>query len=150
VRSDTLDEINETFSVTLSGAPAANIGDAAGVATITDDDPPPNVVINNVTVTEGNTGTRTATFTLTLSRASGKTISVEFVTANGTASSPSDYTSRSGTVTFAPGVLTQTVAITVVSNTVREPNETFFVNLRTPINVVIADSQGMCTILNDD
>jgi chitinase len=147
---DTLDEANETFNVNLSGASALTIADSQGVGTINDDDPLPSVSINNVTLTEGPTGTTLATFTLTLSTASGRSLSVGWITANGTATSPSDYTAASGTVTFAAGVTSQTISITIVGNAVAEPNETFVVNLRTPNNVTIGDGQGVCTILNDD
>ena len=74
VRGDTLDEIDETFTVNLADAVNAVIADGTGVGTITDDDPPPTVSVDNATVTEGDTGTVDANFTVSLSAASGKTI----------------------------------------------------------------------------
>ena len=68
-----LDEANETFTVELSSPANATIADGSGVATITDDDAPPTLSIDDVSVTEGNAGTTTATFTVTLSAASGQT-----------------------------------------------------------------------------
>jgi hypothetical protein len=150
VLTDTLDEVDETFNVNLSGAVAVNVADSRGVATIVDDDPPPTVSIGDVTVSEGNAGTSVATFVVTLSTASGRSLSVGWITANGTAVSPSDFNSASGTLTFAAGVVSQTISITIRGDTTVEPTETFAVNLRTPSNVTIADGQGIGTILNDD
>jgi hypothetical protein len=73
---DTLDEVNETFNVNLSSPTNGVISDNLGVATITDDDPPPTLSVNDVTVSEGNSGTVTAGFTISLSAVSAKTITV--------------------------------------------------------------------------
>ncbi len=150
VVGDTLDETNETYRVNLSGATNASIADSQGVGTITDNDPLPSLVINNVSVTEGAGGTTTATFTVTLSAASGRSVSVNFATANGTGTAGIDYVARSGTLTFSPGVTTQTIAITVNGDATPEPNETFVVNLSGAVNATIADNQGVGTIVNDD
>ena len=111
---------------------------------------PSTIAINDVSVTEGNSGTTTANFTVTLSPASVQTVTVQFATADGTANSASDYVSSSGLVTFAPGQTSQPVTITVNGDTAVEPHETFFVNLNNAANATIADAQGQCTILNDD
>ena len=74
IAGDAIDEPSETFVVNLTnlvGSPG-QIGDSQGVATITDDDSAPTLSVNDVTVTEGNAGTTTATFTVSLSAASGK------------------------------------------------------------------------------
>jgi hypothetical protein len=149
VVGDTLDEANETFTVNLSGATNASISDGQGLGTINDNDPPPSISIDNVSVIEGNSGSRTATFTVTLSAASGQTVTVNYATVNNTATN-GDYTQRSGTLTFNPGAVTQTIAIGINGNTSREPDETFFVNLSGATNATIADSQGVGTIVNDD
>jgi hypothetical protein len=101
VVGDLLDEANEAFFVNLSSATNATIADNQGVGTITDDDAAPSLAINDVTVTEGNAGTTNATFTVTLSAASGQPVTVNFATANNTALAPGDYTAASGTLTFA-------------------------------------------------
>jgi hypothetical protein len=150
VLGDTRDEPTETFNVNLSGATNSTINDPLGVGTITDNDPTPTLVINNVSVTEGNSGTTTATFTVTLSAASGQTVTVNFATANFTASAPSDYVARSGTLTFAAGTTTQTIAITINGDTSDESNETYRVNLSGATNATISDSQGTGTIVNND
>ncbi len=132
VRGDTVNEATETFNVNLSGATNATIADSQGVGTIIDNDPVPSVTINDVSITEGNFGTKTLTFTLTLSAASGQTVTVNYATANGTARAGSDYVAKTGTVTFAAGTTTQTIAITINGDLTKEPNETFFVNLTAP------------------
>ena len=150
VNGDALNEPNETFFVNVTNVTGATVTDGQGVGTITNDDPQPSLSINDVTVTEGNAGTVSAVFTVTLSAASGQTVTVNYATADGTATQPLDYTSASGTLTFAPGVTTQTIAVLVNGETVPEANETFFVNLSGATNATIADNQGVGTITNDD
>jgi hypothetical protein len=111
----------------------------------------PTIAINDVSVTEGNSGTTAAVFTVSLSAATHTlTASVNFDTANGIATAGSDYQSTNGTVSFAPGTTTQTISVPVNGDFVIEPNETFFVNLSAPSNTTIADAQGTGTIVNDD
>ncbi len=148
VLDDTLDEANETFFVDLSSPASATIADAQGVGTIVDNDAAPTISIGDVTVDpEANTN---ASFPVTLTAASGLTITVEYATANDTATAGADYTSVNGTVTFTPGITSQTVNVPVLEDTLDEPDETFFVNLTTPINATIADDQGLGTIVDDD
>jgi hypothetical protein len=150
VNGDVLDEPNETFLVNLSGASGAVIADGQAVGTILDDDPAPSVIVNDVTVTEGDTGTTPAGFTLSLSAPSGQNVSVAYATADGTATSGTDYVARSGTAVFPPGATTVPLAVTVNGDHVFEPDETFFLNLSTPVNTTISDTQGVGTISNDD
>jgi len=117
--------------------------------------PSPQVVnlelaIDDVTITEGDSGTRTADFTVTLTAGSTVQVNVDFATANGTAIAGSDYQSTSGTLTFTPGQTTQPVSVTINSDISFESNETFLVNLSNPVNAIIHDAQGVGTILNDD
>jgi CSLREA domain-containing protein len=112
--------------------------------------PPPQMRISNATVTEGNSGTKNINFTVSLSAPSVQTVSVFFATANGTASTPSDYTAVSGTKTFAPGQTAQTISVAVKGDTRREPNETFRVKLSSATNTTIADGVGVGTIVNND
>jgi hypothetical protein len=67
--------------------------------------------------------------TVTLSAASPVTITVDYTTANGTASAGSDYSAQSGTLTFAPGVTTQPITVPIANDLSDEPNETFTVTL---------------------
>ena len=106
--------------------------------------------INDVSVTEGNAGTTTANFTVTLTPTSSQTVTVQYATADGSATAGSDYVATSGTLTFPPGTATQPIAVTVNGDTQFEANENFFVNLSAPTNATIADAQGIGTIVNDD
>ena len=143
-------EANETFSVTLSNPSNATIEDGVGIVTISDDDAPPTITITDASVTEGNSGTTPASFTVSLSHASGSTVSVQYATASGTATSGTDFTAGSGTLTFNPGVTQLPIAVPVVGDTAAEPNETFAVNLTAPVNGTLGDNQGIGTIVNDD
>ncbi len=112
--------------------------------------PPPSMTISDVTVTEGNTGTRAAHFTVTLSAAYGQPVTVAYATANGTATAGSDYQGVSGTLTIPAGQTTGTITVLVNGDRLPEPNETFFVNLSSPTNATIADNQGVGTIVDDE
>ena len=110
----------------------------------------PALSINDVSVTEGNSGTINAAFTVGLSASSAQTVTVTFSTANGTATAGSDYIAKSGTVTFNPGETSKPIIVLVAGDTIAEPNETFFVNLTSATNATISDGQGKGTIINDD
>jgi hypothetical protein len=111
--------------------------------------PPPSVTIGNAIVTEGNTGTRTASFTVALSSAWTEAVSVQYATAHGTAAA-ADYQAAAGTLTFAPGETTKTVTVLVTGDRLPESTETFVVNLSNPTNALIADGQGVGTIVDDE
>src|SRR5438128_9574212 len=89
----------------------------------------PGLSINDVSTTEGNSGIKTMTFTVTLSSASNLTVTVNFATANGTATAPTDYLATSGTLTFNPDDLTKSINVTINGDQLFEPDETFTVNL---------------------
>jgi len=93
-------------------------------------------------VTEGNTGTTSATFTVRLSTSYNQPVTVIYSTADGTAVAGSDYQAQSGTLTFAPGETTKMIAVQVIGDRLAEPNETFSVNLNQPQHATIADGQG--------
>ncbi|MDA1017254.1 MAG: FG-GAP-like repeat-containing protein, partial [Planctomycetota bacterium] len=153
INGDLNDENNEVFYVDLSNATNATIADTYGVGTILDDDDPiptPSVSIDDVSVIEGNSGNVQAVFTATLSNATNQTVIVEFQTANGTATSGSDYVANVGSITFPAGTTTQTIAVLVNGDTMDENNETFSVILSNPTNATLADSTGIGTINDDD
>ncbi len=154
VNGDTAVEPNETFNVNLSNATGnATIADNQGVGTIVNDDAAAasNISINDVSKNEGNSGQTAFNFTVSLDAAQAAPVTVDFATADGTATQPSDYTSNSGTVTFAPGETSKTVTVQVNGDTTVEPNETFIVNLSSATgNATITDNQGVGTIVNDD
>ncbi|MCI0692430.1 hypothetical protein L0337_10560, partial [candidate division KSB1 bacterium] len=110
----------------------------------------PSLSINDITVTEGNSGTVNAVFAVTLSAASSQTVTVDYATADGSATAGSDYVAASGQVTFQPGQTSQPVTVVVNGDELNEPNETFFVNLSNAVNATIGNDQGTGTITNDD
>jgi hypothetical protein len=151
VTGDTLSEPNESFFVNLSSPTNATIAKAQGSITIVDNDALlPALSIADISVVEGNSGTSAAVFAVSLSAASAQSISVNYATANGTGTAGSDYVAASGTLTFAPGTTTQSITVTINGDTTLEPDETFSVNLSSPVAATIADASAVGTILNDD
>lgn len=150
VDGDPLFENNESFFVNVNNVAGAIVVDGQGLGTINNDDTAPTVSINNASVTEGNSGTVTAAFTVGLSAASGLTTTINYATANVSATAGSDYTATSGTLTFNPGVTTQPVNVTVNGDNTPEANETFNVVLSSPSNATIGTGTGVGTITNDD
>jgi Calx-beta domain/FG-GAP-like repeat len=148
VNGDRLAEPNETFSVNLSSATNAAIADHQGQGTIVDDDP--RVSINDVTMTEGNSGLTAFAFTVSLSVAYDVPVTVNYATANGTATAGSDYQTASGTLTIPAGQTSGTITILVTGDRLPEPNKTFFVNLSNLNYGVIAHGQGVGNIVDDE
>jgi hypothetical protein len=131
------------------------VHDSEGLVRITYTLPTPTsvLVIGDTTVTEGNSGTSNATFTVSLSEPSAQPVTVDYATEGGTATAGEDYvpTGPTGsTLTFGPGVRSRTISVQVNGDTQYEPDETFFVNLTNPTNATISDSRGIGTITNDD
>ncbi|MDH3278261.1 MAG: 6-bladed beta-propeller [Nitrosopumilus sp.] len=144
-------ELDEIFNVNLTGCTGCdNPGEGVGVGTITNDDLP-TVAINDVTDTEGDSGTKNFIFTVTRSSTVGA-MSVQYQTAPGTATSPSDYNSLPlTTLDFVNGgVSTKQVIVPVKGDILIESNETFNVNLSNCIGCTIADNQGVGTIIDND
>ena len=112
---------------------------------------PGSVAINDVTISEGDSGTKLANFTVTRSGGSAA-FAVNFSTFNGTATTAdNDYAANSGTLNFGAGATTKTISVTIKGDIKFEPNQTFTVNLSGPTNgATISDSQGVGTIANDD
>jgi CSLREA domain-containing protein len=112
--------------------------------------PSPAISISDLSVSEGNSGTMSVNFQVTLSAPSSQPVTVTFSTSNGTAVGGTDYVSNSGTVTFNPGETSKTITVLVDGDTIVEGNETFFVNLTSATNGTITDGQGIGTIVDDD
>jgi probable HAF family extracellular repeat protein len=148
VKGDRVTEPTETFVVNLSAPANAAIDDGQGIGTILDDEP--RINIGDATVSEGNTGTRPITFTVSLSAAYDVPVTVSYATANGSATAGSDYQAASGTLTIPAGQTSGTITVEVSGDRLAEPNETFFVNLTNPSYGVISDAQGVGTILDDE
>ncbi|HET6891147.1 MAG TPA: Calx-beta domain-containing protein [Pyrinomonadaceae bacterium] len=112
--------------------------------------PPPTLSINDISFTEGDTGSKFVFFTVTSSASSNLAVNVDFATANDTASSPSDYLATTGSITFVPGQVIRTIFVTINSDVNFELNESFTITLSNPVNAILNKSQGTGTILNDD
>lgn len=112
--------------------------------------PLPTVSVNDATIAEGDSGSKTLTFTATLSAASNLTATVAFATASSSATGGVDYQNASGTITFNPGETSKTTSVTIVGDFENEFDESFAVNLSTPVNAALFDSVGVGTIVNDD
>jgi hypothetical protein len=149
--SDTVDEPAETFGLRLSSPTGGTISDDTGLATLADDDPPTYLKASNVTTAEHSSGSHLVTFTITRSGSTSVPASVTYATANGTATAGPDYTSvPPTTITFAAGETRKTVGVTVLSDTVDEPAETFLLRLSSPVGATISDDTGVATITDDD
>ncbi len=154
---DTTVELDETVSLTLAAGTGYDIVTAAAVSSTIANDDAATFSIDNVTHDEGDAGTTSYVFTVTLDNAVDTSIEVDYVTADNTATSASsDYAAvASNTLTFN-GTAGETKTITVLVNgdEVTELDESFFVNLSNIAasgrNVSFADSQGLGTITNDD
>ena len=150
---DDVQEETEAFTVTLSNPTGATLADDSGTGTITDDDDEggggvttPELWIGDAAVEEGGT----AEFEVTLSPAGSETVTVDFQTVDGTAAAGSDYTTKTGTLTFAAGQTTKTIMVSTVEDDVQEETEAFTVTLSNPTGATLADDSGTGTITDDD
>ncbi len=132
---------NYVFSFTIAAAPVT-----------------PNLSINDVTLVEGNSGTTTFSFTVSLDSPAGAGgVAFDVATADGTAQDGNpvgeddDYAAKS-TVgqTIAAGSSSATFDVVVNGDLTNEPNETFFVNVTNVTGANVTDGQGQGTITNDD
>ena len=137
---------NLTFTVTLSNPTNVTLTNTTATGTIVNKNET-NVSIGNASATVGATAT-TATFTVTLGAASGQTVTVAYATSDVTAVAGTDYTAKSGTLTFAPGVVSQQIVVAILANTNPGLNKTFDVTLSSPSNATIVTATGVGTILN--
>jgi hypothetical protein len=111
---------------------------------------PPSVGSTDPSVTEGDSGTKNATFVVSLSAASTDAVTVDYATGDSSATAPADYARTTGTLTFAPGETSKSVTVAVVGDTMDEHHETFFLNLSNPTNAGLAELRGIATILDND
>ena len=148
---DDVREVPETFAVTLTeeSLPAGvSLGNREAVATITDDDEAsPELSIADVTVDEG---AGRAAFTVSLRPSSGQTVTVSYVTADGTATAGSDYTAASGILTFVPGETRRIISVAITDDPVDEDQETFTVRLHGSANATLDDRSAIGTIVDND
>jgi hypothetical protein len=153
VIGDSLDEADETFFLELTGATGATIADGEGIGTITDDDPAPTVAVpGSLSVPEGQSGdTVYASIAVTLSAPSGRDVSVDWSTADGTATlANSDYAIGSGTLDFAPGETQKIVLVAVIGDLNNESDEAFDVTISSPVNATVGNATDTVTIVDND
>jgi hypothetical protein len=153
VNGDTLFEADETLSVTIGSAVGASILTDTATVTITNDDLAPTAAISNTSVVEGNSGTATASFSVTLSAASSIDAVLAYATADLSATvATGDYTAASGTLTIPAGSTSGVITVSVNGDTLFEADEIFNLEL-TPVSGLAGSpvtqiAQG--TIVNDD
>ena len=145
---NTRDELNRDVTVTVVADNAQGSVVLPTEITITDDDPQPRLSISSPSAVEGTA----LTFTVRLNAASGKAVTVAYADAGtGTATSGTDYTAlTAGTLTFAAGTTSQTIAVSVTDDSDDEQNETVIVTLSSATNATISTAQGTGTIIDDD
>ena len=159
ITQDNIAEPNETFRVTLSDANGATIGQAVSTVTIIDDDggsnappPPPassgpEINIEDLTIEESD---RNAAVRITLSQAVSSVVQVNFASSSGSATSGQDFTGRSGTISFQPGVTSVTRTFTIAQDSVSESDESFMVTLTNPNGASVGQGIATVTIRGDD
>lgn len=151
---DTIVEDDETFTVTLSNATGDFTLGSPSTATVTiqDDDDPAGQTLAfsapNATIAEDG---GLVALAVTRSGGSTGTATVDYATSNGTATTPSDYTSRSGTLIFTAGQTSMTISVPITNDTATESNETFTVTLSSPTGASLGTpSSSTVTIVDDD
>ena len=152
ILNDNIDEEDETFTVRLSNASNATIGDNAATGTIEDDDNLPSLSIGNASLEEDNAD---LVFTVELSDASAKTVTVNYATSNGTdtgaATAGEDYTAVTNrSITFSPGDRSKTVSVRIREDNIDEGNENFTVTLSNASNATMGRDEATGTITDDD
>jgi uncharacterized repeat protein (TIGR01451 family) len=150
VIGDTRNETNEYFLVSLGQPTNAVVETALARVTILDDDPVPEIRIDDLAMEEGDFGITNFTINVRLSRDSGQVIRVQYAMSNGTATAFSDYVPLSGTLLFPPGLTNRLLFPIIYGDQAIEPDETFTVHLSNPLNAVLGNDTATMTILNDD
>lgn len=152
VVDDALDENDETVVVTLSNpSDATPGGNMVHTYTIQDNDAPPTVAFDT-NASAGGEGATPAQLTLSLSAASGRTVTVHYAATGGTATGGGiDYTLTAGDLTFGPGETTKTIDIAIVNDNLDESDETIEATLSAPSNATLgATTLHTYTIQDDD
>lgn len=144
IATDATPEPDETFTLVLSTATGSQL--ATATALLVNDD---GLSVADASIIE-EAVTTTASVTVSLSAASANPVTVDWSTANGSATSGFDYLSAGGTLTFAPGETSQTVTVDVFGDTQFEGDETFRIVLSNPVGSALVDPSGTVTIINDD
>jgi hypothetical protein len=147
--NDALTEGIENFTLTATRTSGVTINSTAiGTAIVSDDETAlPTISICDLEVNEA---AGTATVVVSLSKVAAANVTVNYTTANGTATAGSDYTTTAGTLTITAGTTYGSFTVPIINDTSSEGPETILVNLSAPsANATIADAQGVVTIRDD-
>jgi hypothetical protein len=149
VIGDTIVEANnESFGLALSNPPAGvTLARTKALGIILDDDSSRTVAMSPlaINVQEPASGTAPAVFTVVLNVAAGNPVTVNYATANGTATAGADYTATSGTLSFDPGEASKTVSVDVRADGTAEPRERFTLTLSAPTNATLVAGSAVAT-----
>ena len=126
---DNVNEPDEAFKVQLTNPNGVTLTNDTAVVNIINDDLPPEIAIDNVSLTEVDEGTSNAIFTVSLDNPSSYEVTVDYATEDGTAIAGEDYSAQTGTLIFEPGETTKTIEVVVTGDKVFEIDEGFQVNL---------------------
>lgn len=152
--NDALLDGDRAFTIVTSPAVSADPDyaglDPADVSVVNVNDDLPSLSIQDTALVEGDVGSTSFVFTVTLSEPAEYDVSVGYTTQNGTANAGSDYVTAVGSLVLPAGTLSQTLSVGVTGETLFEMDEAFFVDLAGAIGAHIADGRGIGTILNDD
>jgi hypothetical protein len=149
VNGDRLADSDEYFQVNLTSATGAVVSSYPAYGNIVDNEP--RLSINSVSVSEGNSGTKLMTFTVSLLSAYDQAVTVNYATYSNSATAGTDYVATSGTLTFAPGQTSRTFTVAIKGDKQKESHESFYVLLSgASSNAVISNAYGWGTILNDE
>lgn len=149
VNGDNLFELDETFSVVLSDIGGAIVGKNTGIGTILTDEAP-RLSIGDASRVEGNSGTATLAFQVSLSIASSQQVTFQYATTAGTATAGADYQHVSGIVTIPAGQTTATILVPIAGDIAEEVDETFGLTLSHVTGAAITRGSAVGTIMNDD
>lgn len=143
-------EGEESFLLVLTNFVNMSPSNTTARGVIIDDDMPPALAVADAAVIEGDTGTNYALFQVSVLSPTAVGIDVLYILFDGTASSVSDYVRDVNWLHFEPGVTNLTVVVPVLGDTRDEPDESFVLQIRNPVNATIARNEGVGTILDDD
>jgi hypothetical protein len=130
ITGDRVIENDESFTVRLSNPKGAKIADGAALVSIADDEP--RIYVSDAFVQEGDVGTAPCEFTVYMPAAYDMSVTIDYATADGTATAGTDYTAASGTMTIPAGETSLTIPIAVSGDRLGEPSESFVLKVSTP------------------
>lgn len=145
---DVADEGDEQLFVSLVSGQGVRIDKGLGTGTILDGDSLPSLYVSDVQVSNSS-GSTHAVFTVALDASSGRTVSVDYNTVAGTATNGIDFVGQGGTLVFGEGVLNHEISVPIIAAAGPTPDKSFFLELSSPLNALLADATGEATITFD-